>query len=192
MAGRRVDIDLELPRDPDAATVARRELRRRFAGMLHQGVLGDIYLVVSELVTNAVIHGQGEIRLRLEHDAGDVRGEVIDAGSGFEYELREVGPFATSGRGLLIVDRLTTRWGIHEGTTHVWFEILTRSRDRQGTGPLVGEESRPPAAPAASSARRVGARADAVTGVEERQTRRPRFDPPARPARGPRRRPEKA
>jgi anti-sigma regulatory factor (Ser/Thr protein kinase) len=144
MAGRRVAIDLELPRDPDAATIARRELRRRFAEMLHQRLLDDIYLVVSELVNNAVIHGHGEIRLRLEHDAGDVRGEVIDAGSGFEFELREVGPFATSGRGLLIVDRLTARWGVHEGTTHVWFEMLTDARDRQGAGPLVGEESRPP------------------------------------------------
>ena len=104
MPARRVDI--ELPRDPSAAAVARRELRRRFAGRLHHHVLHDLCVVVSELVTNAVMHGQGEIRLRLEHDAGDVRGEVIDAGSGFEYQLREAGPFATSGRGLLIVDRL--------------------------------------------------------------------------------------
>ena len=104
----------------------------------------DLYMVISELVTNAVMHGQGEIRLRLEHEAGHVRGEVIDAGSGFEYELREVGPFETSGRGLLIVDWLTTQWGVHEGTTHVWFEILSGSRGRQGAGPLVGEKRRPP------------------------------------------------
>ena len=49
--------------------------------------------MVSELVTNAVMHGQGTIRLRLQVDAGDVWGEVIDAGGGFEYEVREVGPF---------------------------------------------------------------------------------------------------
>ena len=63
-------------------------------------------------------------RLRLQVDAGAVRGEVVDAGSGFEHELREAGRSATSGRGLLIVDRLTTRWGVYEGTTHVWFEML--------------------------------------------------------------------
>ena len=95
--------------------------------MLHQHVLDDLYLVVSELVTNAVMHGQGAIRLRLQVDAGDLRGEVIDDGGGFEHELRAAGPSATSGRGLLIVDRLTNRWGVHEGTTHVWFEMLTGS-----------------------------------------------------------------
>ena len=115
--------------------------------MLHQHVLDDLYLVVSELVTNAVMHGQGAIRLRLHVDAGDVWGEVIDAGGGFEHELREAGPDATSGRGLLIVDRLTTRWGVHEGTTHVWFEMLTGSHGQPGAGPHVGEERRPPQFP---------------------------------------------
>ena len=140
-------VDLELPRDLSAPAIARRELRLRFAGLLHEGVLHDLYVVVSELVTNALMHGQGAIRLRLELDAGDMRGEVIDAGSGFEYEVREAGPFATSGRGLLIVDRLTTRWGVHEGTTHVWFEMLTDSPGRHGIGPLVGEKRRPPQLP---------------------------------------------
>ena len=44
---------------------------------------------------------------------------------------------------VVIVDRLTTRWGVHEGTTNVWFEMLTGSRGRQRAGPHVGEESRP-------------------------------------------------
>ena len=140
-------VDIALPRDLSAPAVARRELRLRFAGLLHQRVLDDLSVVVSELVANAVVHGQGEIRLRLEYDAGDMRGEVVDAGSGFEHEVREAGPFAISGRGLLIVERLTTRWGVHEGTTHVWFEMLTGSHGRHGPGPLVGEESRPPQLP---------------------------------------------
>ena len=124
MAGRGVDIDIALPHDASAASVARRALLETSAGKLEQRVLDDLSLVVSELVTNAVIHGQGAIRLRLLLDAGDARGEVIDAGGGFEHDVREAGPSATSGRGLLIVDRLTTRWGVHEGTTHVRFEML--------------------------------------------------------------------
>jgi anti-sigma regulatory factor (Ser/Thr protein kinase) len=141
------DIYLELPRRPDAPAVARRELQQRLGEVLHQDVLHDLYLVVSELVANAVRHGRGEIHLRLMRDAGDLRGEVIDGGGGFEHDVREVGSLATSGRGLLIVEALTTRWGVHEGTTHVWFEMLVAPGGRQGEGPLVGEESRPPQLP---------------------------------------------
>jgi anti-sigma regulatory factor (Ser/Thr protein kinase) len=136
-----IDLDFALPRDPSAAAFARRELRRRFAGGLPEPILDKLCLVVSELVTNAVVHGHGAIRLRLHVDAGEVWGEVIDAGGGFEYALRAAGPTAPSGRGLLIVDRLTARWGVHEGTTHVWFKM--GSRGRQGSGPHVGEERRP-------------------------------------------------
>src|SRR4051794_36089777 len=103
----RVDIDVGLPRDPTAPAVARRELRR-FTGMLDRGVLADLELVVSELVSNAFVHGRGAIQLRLHVvDAGDVWGEVIDDGGGFEHEVRELGPLAAPKRGLLIVDRLT-------------------------------------------------------------------------------------
>ena len=147
MIARRSHIDLALPRDPSAAADARRELRRRFGDTLHQDVLDALTLVVSELVTNALMHGQGAIRFRLQLDAGDLRGEVIDDGGGFEHGLRAAGPDATSGRGLLIVDRLTTRWGVHEGTTHVWFEMLTGSRGQRRAGPQVGEERRPPQLP---------------------------------------------
>jgi anti-sigma regulatory factor (Ser/Thr protein kinase) len=104
-------------------------------GTLHEDVRDALSLVVSELVTNAVVHGQGAIRLRLQLEAGDLRGEVIDDGHGFEHELRAAGPSATSGRGLLIVDRLTTRWGVHEGTTHVWFEMPTGSDGQPAAGP---------------------------------------------------------
>ena len=63
--------------------------------MLDQRVLGDLDLVVSELVSNVVMHGQGAIRLRLHViDAGDVWGEMVDAGGGFEHEVREIGPLA--------------------------------------------------------------------------------------------------
>ena len=41
------------------------------------------------------------------------------------------------GRGLAIVDSESSRWGIHEGTTHVWFEL-------ELSGPRLGTESKPP------------------------------------------------
>jgi anti-sigma regulatory factor (Ser/Thr protein kinase) len=80
-------------------------------------------LVVSELVTNAVRHGEGAIELRLWRDGTTVRGEVVDEGGGFEHEVRAEGWDDVGGRGLGIVERMTRRWGIREGTTHVWFEL---------------------------------------------------------------------
>jgi hypothetical protein len=62
--------------------------------------------------------------------------EVIDEGSGFEYELRRMDFSDLHGRGLSIVEAESSRWGIHEGTTHVWFEL-------ERAGPRLGEESKP-------------------------------------------------
>ena len=118
-----VELHLNLPHDPSAASTARRAAERRFAGALSQGRRGDVALVVSELVNNAVVHGEGDIVVKLQLDGDVLRGEVIDHGRGFEHEVRARGARDISGRGLLIVEALTSRWGIHEGTTHVWFEM---------------------------------------------------------------------
>src|SRR5690349_25047119 len=117
------DLDLPLPRDPRAVGIARGEVRRWVADALDPRRLADLVIVVVELVTNTVVHGRGDIRLRLQLDAGSVQGKVIDAGTGFAYRPRAVGPTEVGGRGLLVVDRLTTSWGVYEGTTHVWFEM---------------------------------------------------------------------
>jgi anti-sigma regulatory factor (Ser/Thr protein kinase) len=137
------ELDLPLPRDPQAVAVARVEARRWLDGALDARRLTDLLIVVAELVANAVVHGRGDIRMRLRLDRGNVRGEVVDAGGGFEYRMRAVGPAEVSGRGLMVVDRLTTRWGVHEGTTHVWFEMLAGAAGGP-SGPDVGSSRRPP------------------------------------------------
>lgn len=100
-------------------------------------------LIVTELVTNAVIHGVGLVRLRLAIDGDVVRGEVIDQGTGFEVEVRERGADEVSGRGLWLVASLARRWGIHEGSSHVWFELALRPAAQTATPPQLGEERRP-------------------------------------------------
>jgi anti-sigma regulatory factor (Ser/Thr protein kinase) len=55
-------LALDLPRAPAAVQFARSELRR-FERELSTARLGDLQLVVTELVTNAVVHGRGAIRL---------------------------------------------------------------------------------------------------------------------------------
>jgi hypothetical protein len=100
-------------------------------------------LVVSELVTNAVLHGQGEVQLRLVVDGERIYGEVIDQGGGFEREVRQRGPEELGGRGLMIVEALSARWGIHEGTTHVWFELAPVDAPACATDPELSEHQRP-------------------------------------------------
>src|ERR1700756_5030661 len=122
-------FSLALPRDPVASSLARRAIRDRLADVLPGATLADLTLAVSELVANAVLHGEGEIELRIEAGERSVKGEVIDAGGGFEQQIRDVGVDRVGGRGLFIVGQLAERWGVHEGTTHVWFEIPLRGAD---------------------------------------------------------------
>ena len=139
------DLALTLPPDASAPSVARTATKRYLAGDVDPERLSELTLVISELVSNASVHGRGQIVLRLQLDDAVVRGEVIDQGAGFEREVRARGPEEVSGRGLFLVDVLTSRWGIHEGTTHVWFEIEARSAPRERPGPRLGQDERPEA-----------------------------------------------
>ena len=119
------ELALKLPRLTSAAGLARDAIGDGFAQRLGRDRTGDLSLVVSELVTNAVIHGRGAITLSIRVDGDGVYGEVVDEGAGFEWDVRERGRCRgdLNGRGLMIVAALSRRWGIQEGTTHVWFEL---------------------------------------------------------------------
>ncbi len=79
---------------------------------------------MSELVTNAVLHGIGTIELRMQADEHRVTGEVIDEGGGFACLMRKEGaPDDLGGWGLSIVGALAESWGVRAGATHVWFTI---------------------------------------------------------------------
>jgi anti-sigma regulatory factor (Ser/Thr protein kinase) len=125
-------FEQELPRSPEAPGVARRALSSWYAAALEPDELHRAKLLTSELVTNAVLHGQGQILMRANIDDDRVLVEVIDEGGGFEHGLRRHNFDALHGRGLAIVDAESSRWGIHEGTTHVWFEL-------ERPGPRVGD-----------------------------------------------------
>jgi anti-sigma regulatory factor (Ser/Thr protein kinase) len=130
-------VEVELPRDPTAGARARRLLEGMVSGTLDIGELSRAKLLVTELVNNAVLHGQGSITFIADLDEDRLHVEVIDEGSGFEREVREQGAEDLGGRGLILVDAESSRWGVHEGTTHVWFEI-------ERPGPRLGPERKPP------------------------------------------------
>lgn len=115
-------IEETLPRDPGAASVARRVLQSRL-GHLEPGELHTLKLLVSELVNNAVLHGKGTITLRGALSPTKVRLEVIDEGEGFLPAATKARFENLRGRGLLIVDAQASRWGVGEGSTLVWFEL---------------------------------------------------------------------
>jgi anti-sigma regulatory factor (Ser/Thr protein kinase) len=125
--------EIELPRGPDAPRQAREALAEWYGDSLAAEELANGKLLVSELATNAVIHGTGRIRLSAELDEDRLRVEVRDEGSEFEAAARRMTSREPRAYGLTIVEGLSSRWGIHEGTTHVWAEI-------ERAGPRLGAQ----------------------------------------------------
>lgn len=91
----------------------------------------EILLVTSELITNAVRHGDGEVELRVRVEGDRVRLEVLDDGHvRVEAPLRPPSPTALGGRGLLLVRDVSRRWGSGfdpAGRTLVWAELAAPS-----------------------------------------------------------------
>jgi anti-sigma regulatory factor (Ser/Thr protein kinase) len=110
----------------DRIETAPRRAREALAAFDH-GLSGERLevadLLLSELVSNAVKYGgDGDVIVHLEHRVSCFRAEVVDEGDGFVLEPHsEWGTLG--GWGIPLVDALSDRWGTHQGSTHVWFEI---------------------------------------------------------------------
>jgi anti-sigma regulatory factor (Ser/Thr protein kinase) len=118
--GRRLSLvaELGLPAGVDAPSRARSAIREALTDTTPPESIDDVLLVASELVTNGVVHaGLGEedlIRLRL-WAGGLIRVEVRDRGRGFDRSKWAVcAPPTIEARGLAVVARFSTSWGITE------------------------------------------------------------------------------
>lgn len=129
-------LGLKLPRTREAPRLARQRLAEWVRPDLDGPELDDAKLLVTELVTNAVVHGRGWIEIRAELDENRLLVEVVDQGQGFERIVREHDFDRVGGRGLNLVDALASRWGVHDGSGHVWFELERR-------GPRLGPAQKP-------------------------------------------------
>jgi anti-sigma regulatory factor (Ser/Thr protein kinase) len=127
MSGRKAVIRAELP--PDLRAPERgRALLGRVLGDDASERAWDAEVLVSEVVTNAVLHGTPDaddpVRLTVEADDERLRVEVEDGGPGIEEPDRALPePTATSGRGLALVGGLADRWGVGRLPSRVWFEL---------------------------------------------------------------------
>jgi|1186.fasta_scaffold372874_1 two-component sensor histidine kinase len=125
--------------DPTSIARARHDVHDHFGDELPGATSEELGLIVSELVTNAIRHGGGDVELRLDVRAGRIRGEVIDQGEGFEGQMREATPDRLGGHGLVIVDRLSHEWGVYDGSSHVWFQLPVVGAPDVAVAPIVGE-----------------------------------------------------
>jgi anti-sigma regulatory factor (Ser/Thr protein kinase) len=112
--------------EPNAGSVraARRAVEQAIEGIVGDGAREGLLLATSEVVTNAVEHGEPPIELVIERHPGRVRVAVRD-GSPLVPHRGEPTPSDVRGRGMVIVERCTSRWGVEHGAhgKAVWFEV---------------------------------------------------------------------
>lgn len=123
-------VSVTLDAAPAAAGLARQLLADACrSAALPAHLSEDAVLLISELVTNVVIHGGAQARVSVTTDDGGVRVDVSDDGRG-RPQIPAPDPLAEHGRGLLLLEACATCWGVHDnhpGKT-VWFELHTSTR----------------------------------------------------------------
>jgi DNA-binding NarL/FixJ family response regulator len=122
---REAEASIDLPRASTSARLARQFVASRVTEWHLDELLDDALLVTSELATNAVTHADSPCRIRLSISSAALRIDVLDKGPGTP-EPQPESRTAEHGRGLHLVDALTTAWGLEvlpgEGKL-VWAEL---------------------------------------------------------------------
>ncbi|WP_242433084.1 ATP-binding protein, partial [Streptomyces sp. Root264] len=114
-------------RVPEAARHARRFTRRSLRGWgVADTAMDAALLVVSELVTNALVHTDGPVRLDFTLIDRRLRVAVTDASPRTPFQPTDPGWEATGGRGILLVEAVSDSWGTVpvSGGKQVWSELL--------------------------------------------------------------------
>ncbi|MGH8860425.1 MAG: ATP-binding protein, partial [Jatrophihabitantaceae bacterium] len=142
----RSSTTVDLPADPRSPALARRHVTGALRGGRSEPLLDDALLLVTELVTNAIMHAATSARLTIDTtDRSTIRFEVVDRSPTTIPTLRTASQSAAGGRGLQLLNALSTSWGtVHTASEKsVWFTL--------GTAP-DRETSQTPTAPTDSAA----------------------------------------
>ncbi|GAC1384955.1 MAG: hypothetical protein NVSMB4_12430 [Acidimicrobiales bacterium] len=129
---------LTLEPESSSASIARRWVVERLRHF-PEDATDDVALLVTEVVTNAIIHAKTSIDVGVSIVAGAARVEVVDrslvlpAAKGYTVN-------AATGRGLTLLDALATAWGaeiLPGGTVGkvVWFEVTDGDRGQDSAAP---------------------------------------------------------
>jgi anti-sigma regulatory factor (Ser/Thr protein kinase) len=108
--GHVIEDNWDLPGSAPSVRDVRDRSRAFLEGRVPDDVLDDAVLVVSELATNAVLHTDGAYRVHVELNDADVLVAVSDTGGG-RVAADRAAPTAVSGRGLQIVEAVSSSWG---------------------------------------------------------------------------------
>ncbi|MFI2759163.1 SpoIIE family protein phosphatase [Streptomyces echinatus] len=114
-------------RVPEAARHARRFTRRTLrAWELPRDTIETALLVVSELVTNALVHTGGPVRLDMSLVNHRLRLAVADSSPRSPVKPTSIGWEATGGRGILLVEAVSEAWGTVpvSGGKQVWADLV--------------------------------------------------------------------
>jgi len=116
-----------LPRNDEAPAIGRAFVAETLRSKALDFLVETAMLLTSELVTNAVVHARSSSTLSLSQSGSTIRVELLDRGHG-RVALRRSAPGASGGgRGLFIVEQLSSAWGTSDtpAGTIVWFELST-------------------------------------------------------------------
>ncbi|QKW33873.1 SpoIIE family protein phosphatase [Actinomadura sp. NAK00032] len=115
-------VSWELEPEPNSVPWIRAQVAARLAGWDLHALTDTAQLLVSELVTNALVHGAGSLGVRLTKGR-TLLCEVHDDGHDLPHQ-RHAEATDESGRGLQLVGHFAARWGTHRTATGkiVWFE----------------------------------------------------------------------
>lgn len=117
---------LGLDRDPTSASYARRHVGA-FCAAMAPDLRMTAQLLASELVTNALQHGDGDIEMHLSLDGHVLRVTISDE-SPQPPRRRPAAHGSTGGRGLMLLEAMASSWGVtrHPGDGKaVWFALRT-------------------------------------------------------------------
>ncbi len=127
-------FEVRLPPQPLSVAEARQQVRDLLIGTARADLVESAVLLVSEIVTNALLHAGTEIRLAGTVGSEGLRIEVGD-GSVHLPSRRRYATTAGTGRGLLMLESLVDEWGVtrHAHGKTVWFVLSHANTDEDET-----------------------------------------------------------